>query len=370
MQKKIIPMALATGIILSTGGQAFAASGSNIISSGEQYLGKPYYYGALVGDTNKFDCSSFVVTVFREFGINLPRTSREQANVGTPVAKENLQIGDLLFFDTDFDGVINHVGIYSGNGKMINSQYTYGVSYANVFSSSYWGPSFVKAVRVLTSESSKETAPSAPKPHQPSASSIHTVQSGDSLWSISKKYNISITTIKQLNSLSSDTIYPNQKLKISQTAPTSNEKTQPNREQNLSSNETTSPSSSSSTAVTYKVQAGDTLWNISKEFGTTIDNLQKLNNLTTYVIFPGQTLKVSEAQEKAENGKEPNQPSAPSSPANNNDASSSAGSYFVENGDSLWGIALDQGITVNTLMKANNLSSTVIYPGQHLVIPN
>lgn len=72
-----------------------------------------YSYGA-----NEFpfktDCSGFVKGVYAKFGINLPRTSREQARTGTPVKFQDLQIGDLMFFSTRKDKVITHVGIYLG----------------------------------------------------------------------------------------------------------------------------------------------------------------------------------------------------------------------------------------------------------------
>jgi peptidoglycan endopeptidase LytE len=71
-----------------------------------------------------------------------------QSHVGTAVSSKALQKGDLVFFDTNNDGVINHVGIYAGNGQMLNASTSKGVSYANI-NNSYWGPSFVKAVRVL-----------------------------------------------------------------------------------------------------------------------------------------------------------------------------------------------------------------------------
>jgi peptidoglycan endopeptidase LytE len=62
------------------------------------------------------DCSGFVQAVFKKFGVNLPRTSAQQAVVafGTPVKFPDLQIGDLMFFSTRADKKITHVGIYMG----------------------------------------------------------------------------------------------------------------------------------------------------------------------------------------------------------------------------------------------------------------
>ncbi|RBW67984.1 autolysin [Bacillus taeanensis] len=332
MKKKFLPIALAAGIVLTSGGQAFAAAGNDVINTGENYLGKPYVYGAAVGDTSRFDCSSFTVTVFKQFGISLPRTSVGQSSVGTAVSKSNLQVGDLLFFDTDYDGVINHVGIYSGNGQMINAQNSYGVSYAGAFNS-YWGPRFVSARRVLSSSS---TAVSTTPSQTSSSTSVHTVQSGDTLWEISLKYNVSTSSIKSLNNLSSDMIYVGQKLKLSGSAQTVS--SQPEAVQ------------AEGTSSTYTVKAGDSLWAISNQFGTSVSSIKSLNNLSSDIIYVGQKLRVSGTAEST------------------TAASVSTTSYTVKSGDSLWAISQKFNTSVNALMKANNLSSSTIYPGQTLSV--
>ena len=66
-----------------------------------------------------FDCSGFTTWVFNKYGINLPRSSREQFQVGQQVAKTNLKKGDLVFFGSKRG--ISHVGIYLENGKFIHS---------------------------------------------------------------------------------------------------------------------------------------------------------------------------------------------------------------------------------------------------------
>jgi peptidoglycan endopeptidase LytE len=69
------------------------------------------------------DCSGWVQSIYRKFGVNLPRTSREQAVIafGTPVKFPELQIGDLMFFSTRADKRITHVGIYMGNDYWISN---------------------------------------------------------------------------------------------------------------------------------------------------------------------------------------------------------------------------------------------------------
>lgn len=75
----------------------------------------------------KTDCSGWTQHIYSKFNITLPRVSRYQANVGIPVTFKQLQKGDLMFFSTNSDKTINHVGIYLGDGKWIsnlNSKYS------------------------------------------------------------------------------------------------------------------------------------------------------------------------------------------------------------------------------------------------------
>ena len=126
---------------------SWEAKADAIISSGSKYIGKPYLYGASVTQTNAFDCSSFTMRVFQENGITLPRTSVAQSKIGQSVSLSNLRKGDLVFFDTDFDGVINHVAIAMSNTTLLHSQSSVGVSISSL--NTYWQPRVVKITRVL-----------------------------------------------------------------------------------------------------------------------------------------------------------------------------------------------------------------------------
>jgi len=77
--------------------------------------GDPYGWGA--AGPNAFDCSGLTSFAYRQAGISLPRTSRGQAGVGTPVSKSDLKPGDLVFFYSP----ISHVGLYIGNGQMVHA---------------------------------------------------------------------------------------------------------------------------------------------------------------------------------------------------------------------------------------------------------
>lgn len=79
-----------------------------------------YVYG---GQNPPFetDCSGWAQHVYKKFGVNLPRVSRDQAKTGQPVKFEDLQIGDLMFFSTRKDKIITHTGIYMGNDFWISN---------------------------------------------------------------------------------------------------------------------------------------------------------------------------------------------------------------------------------------------------------
>jgi len=82
------------------------------------FLGTRYRFGG--SSRSGIDCSSFVQKVFRELEVSLPRTAREQFEVGSAVAPGDLQKGDLIFFST-YASYASHVGIYLGNNKMIHA---------------------------------------------------------------------------------------------------------------------------------------------------------------------------------------------------------------------------------------------------------
>lgn len=67
------------------------------------------------------DCSGWTQHIYGKFGITLPRVSKDQARVGTPITFKNMKKGDLMFFSTRADKVINHVGIYLGNDYWISN---------------------------------------------------------------------------------------------------------------------------------------------------------------------------------------------------------------------------------------------------------
>jgi cell wall-associated NlpC family hydrolase len=94
-----------------------ADKGMEIARKAHDYIGVPYKYG---GRSPKgFDCSGLVWYVYKQYGISLPDASYKQASAGFKIDKDELEPGDLVFFQTN--GRVHHVGLYVGGNKMIHA---------------------------------------------------------------------------------------------------------------------------------------------------------------------------------------------------------------------------------------------------------
>jgi cell wall-associated NlpC family hydrolase/uncharacterized protein YraI len=124
----------------SSGSSSSGGSSSGIVAFAKKFIGIRYVWG---GTTTKgFDCSGFTQYIMRNYaGVSIPRVSRDQAQSGTAVKKENLKVGDLVFFAKSASNrTINHVGMYIGNGQFIHSSSGgggRGVTISNLNSGSY-----------------------------------------------------------------------------------------------------------------------------------------------------------------------------------------------------------------------------------------
>lgn len=170
----------------------------------------------------------------------------------------------------------------------------------------------------------------------------YTVKAGDTLSAIASRYSTSSSTLALLNSLSNpNLIYVGQVLKVSSNASTS-------------SSTSSSANSTVTTAASYTVKAGDTLSAIAAKYGTTYQALASTNSISNpNDIYVGQVIKVSATATAAS--------SQAASSTNSN------GSYTVKSGDTLYGIALANGLNWQTLAKQNGISDpNVIFVGQKL----
>lgn len=134
----------------------YSNSIDNVISVGKTFLGIPYRWGGTT--ENGFDCSGFIRHIFDWFGVSLPRTSREMANYGSYVRRNELQKGDLIFFSGRNlkRGVIGHIGIVvevtSEAVKMMHSSSSKGVHIEDLNKSEYFSRRYMTARRLPLSD--------------------------------------------------------------------------------------------------------------------------------------------------------------------------------------------------------------------------
>lgn len=170
---------------------------------------------------------------------------------------------------------------------------------------------------------------------------IYVVKSGDSLYTISKKYGITVNDLRKYNNLSSDLLSIGQQLKIPNSGSGGN-------------------GSVSDDTLIYIVKSGDTLYSIAKKYNMSVDNLKKINNLSNNNLSIGQPIKVLIQEGNAIPigsscyGEGYNEPSYVT--------------YVVRSGDSLYVIAKRYGVSVDSIKKLNNLSSNNLSIGQILKI--
>jgi len=150
--------------------------------------------------------------------------------------------------------------------------------------------------------------------------STYIVKSGDSLYSIAKKYNTTVNKIKELNNITSNLLTIGQILNIPM-------------EEIILINE-------------YIVKSGDSLYSIANKYNTTVNELKRINNLTSNLLSVGQILKLPSIDEVT-----------------------TINEYVVKSGDSLYSIANKYNTTVNELKRINNLTSNLLNIGQKLKIP-
>ncbi len=154
----------------------------------------------------------------------------------------------------------------------------------------------------------------------------YTVKRGDTLYGISSQFGVSAIDLATYNGVKNNTIYIGQVLKIPETSGTN-----PN------------------SMFMYTVKRGDSLYNIARRYNTTVDEIKKLNYLTSNLLSIGQVLRIPETYTEEEK-----------LPSYTN--------YTVKKGDSLYSIAKKYGITVNEIMQDNGLKNYNLSIGQNLKI--
>lgn len=117
-----------------------------LVKISKGFLGAPYRFGG--ASLRGLDCSAFVKRIYSIFDINLPRTAREQAQMGQKVSRDDLVVGDLVFFNTRRYH-ISHVGIYIGNDEFVHASSGRGKEVrVDSLNQPYYNKRFIKAVRI------------------------------------------------------------------------------------------------------------------------------------------------------------------------------------------------------------------------------
>jgi cell wall-associated NlpC family hydrolase len=112
-----------------------------VVGIAMQYLGVPYVWGG--ASPSGFDCSGFSMYVYAQMGVSLPHHAASQYNLGTPVSKDQLQAGDLVFFNG-----LGHMGIYIGGGQFIHAPHSGDVVKISSLSDSWYARTWVGAKRI------------------------------------------------------------------------------------------------------------------------------------------------------------------------------------------------------------------------------
>ena len=199
----------------------------------------------------------------------------------------------------------------------------------------------------------------------------YTVVSGDGLYAIARKTGTNIQNLLSLNGLTlNSTIYPGQVLKLSSTSEVSaSEEATTSAEETSSEESASNEVQTSSTAGSYTVVSGDSLYAIARKTGTSIQDLLSLNGLNlNSVIHPGQVLQLSNAYESPST-EETVTTTEETASSEETSTSGNAQMYYVHQGDTLYRIARNNGISLSTLLEWNNLSvDSPIHPGQGLIV--
>lgn len=156
-------------------------------------------------------------------------------------------------------------------------------------------------------------------------SDLYVVRRGDTLWSIAKKYGISVNELKKINNLNNNLLSVGQTLKVSGVPATNNEM--------------------------YIVKSGDTLYGIASRYGISVDDLKRYNNLNNNTLSIGQQLYI------------------PTGQIVEDIVGTNYDTYIVLTGDTLYSIASKYGVNANELRNINNLTGDTLFVGQQLLVP-
>ena len=159
----------------------------------------------------------------------------------------------------------------------------------------------------------------------------YTVQRGDTLWNIAKKFNTNVNEIKRLNNLKSNVLYVGQTLRVPEYY------------------------KAEDTNISYVVKRGDSLYSIARQYGVNVNDLMKVNNLTSDLLSIGQIINIPSSTTIV----------TPSE----DDIINEENTYIVQRGDTLWSISRKFGVSVDDIKNANNLTNEILTIGSTIIVP-
>ena len=162
-------------------------------------------------------------------------------------------------------------------------------------------------------------------------STTYTVQRGDTLWNIAKKFNTNVNEIKRLNNLTSNVLYVGQTLRVPEYY------------------------KAEDTNISYVVKRGDSLYSIARQYGVNVNDLKRINNLTSDLLSIGQIINIPSSTTIV----------TPSE----DDIINEENTYIVQRGDTLWSISRKFGVSVDDIKNANNLTNEILTIGSTIIVP-
>ncbi|MDR2198378.1 MAG: C40 family peptidase [Deltaproteobacteria bacterium] len=243
---------------------------NNILKTAFSQFGNRYRYGGNSPETG-FDCSGFVSWVYKQYGVNLPRSSRDMLGVGTPIEKADLRPGDLVFFNYGY----SHVGIYTGNDKYIHSPSTGKRIQESDINGAGRKNHYVGARRVIDNQGVTNISASL-----------------KAEWVKQSRHQTTLALNDQ-----AATRHTGAKANYSRPKNTAS------KGKNANSAARTK-NGGGKNAKTHKVANGDTLYDLSKRYGVSTSDLVAYNHMpNANKLKPGQTIKIPQKSSKQASAK-------------------------------------------------------------------
>lgn len=293
---------------------------------------------------------------------------------------------------TQYDGESTNTGPVVGNTKEVTHTVVsgdslwlisarYGSTVAQIMEWNGLSSNVIYVGQTLTVSKPKETAPApeivtetgtetdaVTKPV--TTQKTHTVVSGDYLIKIGTAYGVSVAQLKEWNNLTGDIIFVGQNLKVSAPIAAPVEPVTPPVETVVTPEAPAPTTPTTTVGQTYKVVSGDTLYGVATKNGVSVAQLKEWNSLSSDLIFVGQTLKVSAPTAAPVKPATPPVETVvtPEAPAPTIPTTTVGQTYKVVSGDTLYGIATKNGVSVAQIQEWNALSGSTIYVGQVLKV--